>query len=342
MKNKKCNVKKYIFIVGIILLIGLLSFFGWKIYEINLDKENDKIVDKEKDNKDSERVVSSATPLLYEVTKEGSDNKIYLFGSIHIADNRAYPMNDKILNAFNNSDYLAVEFDIVAFEKDYKRQIEALSIMVCENGKTLKDYLSEETYNLLINYLKENNTYNKAYELYKPSMSYSLVQNVIGKKVKLDARKGIDNYFLKQAKKKKKKILELETPEFQYNLFEEISSELYDVLISSMIMEEEEAGKELVDLYESWLKGDAKAINKSEEIDEAEVSEEEKYLINEYREFNKKLLDDRNDEMTKKVEEYFDDNKRVFVVVGANHVIGEGGLADHLQKLGYTIEKVEY
>lgn len=131
MNNKKNNKKIYIFIISLVLLIvGLLSFFFWKDYNNKLDRDNDKVVDTDKANNDDEEVVSSATPLLYEVTKEGYDNKIYLFGSIHMADNRAYPMNDKIMEAYNNSDSLGVEFDIVAYSKDLKKQMATMQLML--------------------------------------------------------------------------------------------------------------------------------------------------------------------------------------------------------------------
>lgn len=344
MEYKKNNKKIYIFIVGLVLLIGvLLSFFIWKDYKDKLDRENDKVVDTDtSDNKDAEKVTSSATPLLYEVTKKGYDNKIYLFGSIHMADNRAYPMNDKIMEAYNNSDSLGVEFDIVAYSKDLKKQMEFMQLMLCEANKTLADYLDEETYEMLIKYLKDNKAYNKAYEVYRPVLLYSLITNVAGKKSNLNSNKGIDNYFLKRAKKDKKEILELESAEFQYNMLLSFPDELYALMIRESIAEEDLMIKELKDLYEAWLNGDATGIAGSEEMKAEDLADIDKNILAMLEDYNFKMLTDRNNSMTKKVDGYFKDKKNAFVVVGAAHIVGEDGLADKLQKLGYIVKVVDY
>lgn len=355
--NNKNNKKIFILIVGLILIIGgLLSFLIWKDYnkadkdkvaikdtlEKN-DNENDIVDDRDTlEKKDSESDISSATPLLYEVTKEGYDNKIYLFGSIHMADDRAYPMNDKIMEAFNNSDSLGVEFDLVAYSKDFSKQVETIKLMLCEENKTLADYLNEETYEMLIKYLKDNKAYNKAYEVYKPVLLYTLITNVAGEKSNLDSNKGIDNYFLKEAKKNKKEILELESPEFQYNLLISFPDELFDMMIKESITEEELMIEELKQLYEAWLKGDAKGIADSEEKDEDDLKDLDENILEMLEDYNYKMLTDRNNSMTKKVDDYFKNKKNVFVVVGAAHIVGEDGLANQLQELGYSVEIVHY
>lgn len=340
MNKQKGNMfKKYIFIIGVVLLIGgLLSFFIWKNYESNLG--NDEEITEKENSRDKEE--ANATPLLYEVTKEGRDNKIYLFGSIHMADNRAYPMNDKIMEAYNNSDSLGVEFDIVAFSKDFSKQVELMQLMLCEENKSLADYLDEETYEMLIQYLKENKSYNKIYEMYRPALLYSLISNIAGEKSKLDADKGIDNYFLKKAKKDKKEILELESSDFQYEMLVSFPDELYDLMIRESIVEEEMMINDLKALYEAWLKGDEAGFEDSEDINSEDFADIDENILRMIEEYNYKMLTERNNNMTKKVEDYFSDNKNVFVVVGAAHIVGEDAIAEQLQKKGYTVKIVEY
>lgn len=344
MNNKKSNKKKYIFIVlAVLLLGGLLSFLIWKDYNDKLGKENDKVVDTDKpNNNDEEKVSSSATPLLYEVTKDGYDNKVYLFGSIHMADNRAYPMNDKIMEAYNRSDSLGVEFDIVAYSKDFKKQMETMRLMLCEENKTLADYLDEEIYEILIKYLKDNKAYSKAYEVYRPALLYSLVSNIAVEKSDLDSDKGIDNYFLKKAKTDKKDILELESADFQYNMLLSFPDELYELMIRDSIDEEDLMVEELKELYEAWLKGDADKIVASEEVSAEDLVGIDENILEMIENYNYKMLTDRNNGMTKKVDGYFNDKKNVFVVVGAAHIVGEDGVAKQLEKMGYTVKVVEY
>ena len=44
--------------------------------------------------------------------------------------------------------------------------------------------------------------------------------------------------------------------------------------------------------------------------------------------------------MTEKAIEYFNDNKDVFYMVGAAHIIGDKGIVNNLKKQGFIIKQV--
>ncbi len=329
--------------VGIIVLVliglGLFFFLNRETYEE--DEEDTKQV--EKQEKKQKNKDDKATPLLYKVTKDGSDTVIYLFGSIHMADDRAYPMRDEIMNAYQESEYLAVEFDTVAYQKDYSKMAEDVKGMMYLDGTKLKDHLSEESYNKIVNYLKENDSYMSLYEVYKPVMFYSLVNTTVGNKSGLDSNKGIDAYFLNDAHKNNKKILEVESSDYQFGLFSRYSDKLFEVLILYMIENEEEGIQELKDLYDGWLKGDPTEII-SETGDEVPEEVIKKYgdSLKELETFNNELIDERNKNMAVVVKNYFKEDKNTFVVVGAAHIVGDKGIAKSLEKAGYNVEIVQY
>lgn len=289
--------------------------------------------------------MATATPLLYEVSKEGIDNKIYLFGSIHAADERAYPMQNKVMEVYNNSDYLAVELDLMAFKSDLSAQMEMLQMFLCENGKTLKDYLSSEGYAIIVEYMKDNDIYISTYEMYRPAMIYSLLSNVTIEKSKLDSKKGIDMYFLSEAKKDKKEILEIESAQMQYNLLSSLPDELYELIILSYIEQEEQEISDLKELYEGWLSGDVKSLSSSDDFDIDKIKvgkfefDKEMELLND---FNNELINNRNDGMNSVIDNYFKEGKNVFVVVGAAHVVGDNGLVNSLVKSGYNVSLIDY
>lgn len=289
--------------------------------------------------------MATATPLLYEVSKEGIDNKIYLFGSIHAADERAYPMQNKVMEVYNNSDYLAVELDLMAFKSDLSAQMEMLQMFLCENGKTLKDYLSSEGYAIIVEYMKDNDIYISTYEMYRPAMIYSLLSNVTIEKSKLDSKKGIDMYFLSEAKEDKKEILEIESAQMQYSLLSSLPDELYELIILSYIEQEEQEISGLKELYEGWLSGDVKSLSSSDDFDIDKIKvgkfefDKEMELLND---FNNELINNRNDGMNSVIDNYFKEGKNVFVVVGAAHVVGDNGLVNSLVKSGYNVSLIDY
>lgn len=339
--QKNMNKKRVIFVI--IALVCVLAFVVGGIF---IYKSLSRVDNKEEVQQEEKQTIQ---PLLYEVTKEGSKAKVYLFGSIHMADKRAYPLPDKVMNAYHASDYLAVEYDIVASSNNVKEQLALLEKMLCAPGKSLKDYLHEDTYEMLVNYLKDNGVYSSSYEVYRPVMMYSLLFNVLGEKSKLKADKGIDNYFLKEAKKDGKNILEVESSTFQTDLLTSFSDELFDLIIKCTIMEEQSQVDSLNALYEGWLVGDTNLLAEdSDEIDfdslDSVVDFYSEYpnLKEMLENYNKKLVYDRNESINQVVVNYLEEEKNVFVVVGAAHVVHQTGLAKTLHDLGYTVTKVAY
>ncbi len=353
MTNKK---KLLLGLVGLlaIALIGVCSFLLFKNNAKDDEKPKKDVEAKEvekkeeetKDNKDNKENKELATPLLYKVTKDGSDVVVYLFGSIHAADDRAYPMRDEIMKAFNDSEYLGVEIDIISAQKDMTSMMNALKPFVVESGKKLKDYMSPEGYKITIDYMKKNDLYNAAYELYKPAFIYTLMSQAYLAKSGLSADKGIDNYFLQEAHSKNKKIIEYESMEFQYEVLASLSPKLAEAMILSCIQGEKQAVKGVKDLFEGWLAGDEKKMLETGGTGESEEinidNEEYKDIIKESQEFNEKLVGNRNVDMVDKTKSFFDEGKNVFVVVGALHIIGDDGIANQLKLAGYHVEKVEY
>ena len=254
-------------------------------------------------------------------------------------------MRDEIMDAYTSSDYLAVEFDIVSYMKNLGKQTEDLKVLLYSNGDTIKNHMNEDIYNKMVDYLTENKVYNKLYDMYKPAFFYSLVTEVASTKSGLDLDKGIDMYFLNLAHNENKNILELESSSYQYNLLASFSDRLYEVIISSMMLSEEASIQEFKDLYEAWLIGDGEKIAENseseEEIDPEEFDDYSDVLL-EIETFNKKLVDDRNEAMLNKVDDYFKEDKKVFLVVGIAHIVGDKGIAKGLEEKGYNVSVVEY
>ena len=326
-------------LIGLIVvaLVGVGVFFF-----LNKDSKKDS---KKEDTKKEEKVEDKekATPLLYKVTKDGSDTEIYLFGSIHLADDRAYPMRDEILNAYNKSDNLAVEFDIVEYAKNTQQQMEDAKLLIYTDGTQISDHLSKESYDTIMQYIKNNNAYNSVYEMYKPVLFFTLMEQIQAVKSGLQQDKGIDLYFLNKAHEENKNIIDIESSSFQYGFLSGFSDRFYEYLILAGIVGEEESVNGLKNLYESWLKGDSAGIesSNSDEIDDS-AKFLDKDLLEEAKRFNEGFIYERNENMAKAVDGFYKEGKNTFVVVGVAHIVGDRGVAKLLEKEGYKVELVEY
>ncbi len=316
-KETKKKSLKYLIIIAVIVILAVSGFFIYKA----LNKEEDKTI----------------TPLLYKVTREGLPNEMYLFGSIHFAVDEDLKFPSYVTEAFNKSHYLACEIDITNYDA-----VSMVENMIYADGSTIKDHLKLETYDRLIKFLKDKNAYNSVYNYYNPSFIISLLSSLSASEAVISDGDGVDTTLINLAKEKGKTILEVESLEFQINMLADISDELYDIMINEALDDYQKTISLQKELYEAWKKGDeAKIISL---VSSEEIVADDKYsdqLKAEIDQYNKRMIDYRNEDMGVKAMRYFDSNQDVFFMVGALHIIGENGLIKTLQNNGYTVTQVK-
>ena len=286
------------------------------------------------------------TPLMYEVTKKGSDNKIYLFGSMHKVKLGEFDFPPYVTGAYEQSDYLACEADVVKYEETASIS-EKYKLVTYEDGSKLKDHLSEAVYKDLKEYLINNKIYDEVYESYNADTISSIISGKLISKAGLTGD-GVDEYFIKKANKDKKKILEVEGMKSQNELTKGFSDKLYELeLITIINFDEKDFKTELLKLYSDWKKGISIESEMPVDFDENDEELIKKYNLDKeeikelLEDYNKKLLYDRNEYMADKLIEYFEDNKKVFFMVGAAHLPGNKGIATILARKGYTVKIVK-
>lgn len=330
MEVKKNKKFEYIIIALMLVLIAVGSFLIYKKYSNKKEKEEEiDVTEKEK-----------VTPLIYKITHDDSDNVIYLFGSIHVASLGELEFPDYLMDAYNTSDYLAVEMDLVDYMENASTNIEeVMKQNTYQDGSTIKDHVSSDTYDALVKFMKENYSYNEEMDKYNAYFFESLLTSLVLNKSGLDASSGIDIYFLTLAKKDKKEILEVESYEFQVALLTGFPDRYYELSINSIIEDIDGSVQEIKDLYAAWKRGNEEELYElsKTDLDDPELTKEEKELLIDY---DKKVLIDRNVNMASKLEEYFKEDKKVFYMVGAAHLVGDDGIASLLKEHGYNVEKM--
>lgn len=314
-----------------LVLIMLISFVGCGKKEVEKEKEPETpVVDP-----------NTNDALLWEVKSDTAT--IYLAGSIHVADEDTYPLQQKLLDAFNSSDAIAVEVDVVAMQKDMELMNEMSNMMIYSDGTNLKDHVSEETIALFNQYVEEHGISGLTSEqiellyIYKPWVLQSLISSDLTVEAGFDGNLGIDMYFINQANEKGMEIIEVESAMFQYTMLDNYSSELQELLLRGAIEgDREESIQELKDMLDIWERGDIAGLEELLASETEDLTEDELKL---YDEYNKAMIVNRNIAMTDKVEELLKGDKDVFYMVGSAHMVGEEGIVKLLQERGYTVTK---
>lgn len=267
------------------------------------------------------------TPAMWKVTKDNKE--MYLFGSIHATQDGAENLPDYVENAFDECDYLAMEIDIERVMNNFEESLNLMQRLMYTDGTTIKDHISEETYNAAVKYLTESGLYSSYYDSFKPMMWISLLETANSG---LNSAKSMESIMTAKATEAGKEILEVESMDIQLNVFEKVSDKLADIMILSYTqLDEAESAESEAELYNSWKHGEVVGDTDEEIPDEYKAD---------YEIYRTAMLTDRNAGMADKAEEYMNDGKKVFFMVGAAHMYGNDGIVELLKDRGYTVERV--
>ena len=270
--------------------------------------------------------------------EDSNGNYIYMMGSIHIGDDSVNYMPDYIMDAYNDSDTLTVELDISSYLNDSSKATEVMQYLMYTDGSTIKEHISEDTYNKAVEYLKSFNMYNEAFDKMRPYMWVSLISSTIQNNTELSIYNGVDYKFLQMAQADNKPVVELETFAGQFDAMNSFSDALNDLMISQML--DENYGTSITDatmlLYECWKNG---TLSDELLIDTTFTQQaNDDYPL--YEEYIEKLITNRNITMAKSAEESINSGSKTFFMVGFLHFCGDQGIISLLEKDGYTVTRL--
>ncbi len=314
-----------------------------------------------------------AKPLFYRVTGENGE-QMWLFGTIHLGDERTAYLPDEIYDAFYASDALAIECDVDAFsdrvEEDEDLQKKLSESYFFSDGSTLQEHIdTPDLYEDAVKMLKATGEYYYNSEHSKAYLwSSSIDDFYLRQGYSLTREKGVENRLMKLAEEDDMPIWDVEDP-VEHNLFVlNYSDHLLEfILFCSVAGDAQEYWEETQELYERWCEGDEETL-KEEIADEPWVLEEEDFdlesltgealeraqaaiadleninakLAEIEQEYNQAMSTDRNAIMVDKAKEYLESGDTVFYAVGLAHLLEEDGLINGLRDAGYTVELVEY
>lgn len=287
---------------------------------------------------------SGSDSMVWEViAPDGS--KMYMMGSIHSGVDDMYPLSQTALDRFDAADALAVENDIIALEEDSEILTELAWYMMYLDGTTVEDHISAENFEKLDRYLDgvdlpDGYTKQLAYML-KPIFISSLIEQAFTDEI-CDSDMGIDRFFLLRARDQNKKIVDIEDPFDSYIALSEFSDEYGEEVIADIVSESAEESKRstqesLKKYLEYFSKKDSRGIMEYLESDEGSydgLTAREREMVEEY---NRVMLDDRNDIMADRAEEFMESGETYFYIVGIAHLAGETGLIQQLRDRGYEV-----
>lgn len=262
--------------------------------------------------------------LMWKVTSPTTT--VYLVGSIHVATPELYPLPEAMESAFAASKVLAVEVNIKNLDSAKSNEL-TQTLGLYGEGDSLSRHISKQTSDALDNFCNKHGVPRETLENFKPWLAALTSAVIAFQQAGEDFHMGVDEHFLNEVKSTQR-IDEFETADYQISIFSSSSEQDQEQLLVSSLKDIDSVKEWTGKVQEAYITGDDGKLKKMLE---------EQF---EPRTFYKKLIEDRNINMEKRVEEYLKGKEQCFVVVGSGHLIGDNGVVKLLEDKKYKVERV--
>lgn len=282
-----------------------------------LEAQSSKVVQK------NERLPNS---LLWKISGEGLKDS-YLFGTIHIIDDKEFFYPNGTMAALDKVDKIVYEIDMAEMN-DMSNAMSLMQKAFMSDNKTLKDVMNEEDYSLVSAHFEKMGLPIILLQRIKP-MFLTIFAGGDIKPGDLQSGK-IKSYEMEFAKEAEKRSLEsggLESIEFQISIFDEIPEEDQAAMLIETIKSGDTGSDQMKEMVDIYKKQDITAMQEMMKSDDT---------IKEYEDI---LLVKRNKNWIPKIRSMMI-NQPVFFAVGAGHLGGEMGVIKLLRKEGLKVSPV--
>lgn len=253
--------------------------------------------------------------MLWEISGNGLSSPSYLFGTIHVKDQRAFQFNDSVMVKLNQCDAFAPE---IVLTPELEQQLGA-SILL--EGTTLKELYSAEDYEFIAKIINES--MGMDITLFNGIKPMALSVMVMETRMDQSMPHTLDKYLENEAREANKEILSVEKLEDQLKLF--------DMVDADAVLDYFKKLEEYDDFTESMIR--------LYEAEDVEGLVELIYSDSTWLSMMNVMLRDRNYTMTESIDKMIQ-GRTTFVAIGSGHLGGAEGVVKLLRKKGYQVEAV--
>ena len=258
----------------------------------------------------------------------GDHNTVYLAGSVHLLKANDSALPAAFDRAYSSSQSLVMEIDL--------GKVDAASAgeWMAENAilppeKDLHQVLGDARYQRVSTEMGRLGQSVETFEHFQPWVVGITLTELEYAKAGFSSDSGVEQQLEHRAQADGKATAGLETLEQQLGLFQTLTPDQQNKFLDLTLKDLRETDSETQLIVSAWRTGD--------------VAKLAALLSQEYQEFPalyQLLVTQRNRSWEPQIQQFLHDNHNYFVVVGALHLVGQGGLLDLLRKDGYKVEQL--
>lgn len=258
--------------------------------------------------------------LLFEISGNNLQKPSYIFGTMHLLCKGDFEMSEGMISKIKSSEILAMEMDL----DDPTMAFKIMGKMKMKGDSSLSDLMPQPRYDSLRSYLKDSlNLPPMMFQKTKPFLIYSLILT----KLLPCQTLMLETEIMKIGKGKK--VVGLETLDFQLALMDKMSYQLQADYLLETLADKEKTILEFKEMAEAYKKRDLEILLKSIDAEKGMMAD-----------FENEMLHKRNQAWIPGIKNLVSD-KSTFIAVGAGHLGGEKGVLQLLKNEGFTIKTIE-
>ncbi len=274
---------------------------------------------------------SAYSPPFWEV--RSGNSSVYLFGTIHVGRADFYPLPAAIESAFRKSDVLALEVN----PANEQEAVAAVMSAMYAPPDNIENHLSSS---VISNVIDVSAAYGIPFEQFRQMKPYLLMFTLTTleyARLGYNAQQGIEVHLSQRASMEGKRVTALESMSEQMQMLDKLSPQLQTAMLQITVDEiaNGEVAALVAKMIEAWRSGNTEALD-------TVLSAEERRLEDALaQEFHERFLTERNINMANQIENMLRNGERVFVAVGAMHMVGEDGIPAILAAKGYQVRRLQ-
>ena len=259
---------------------------------------------------------------------EGTSNRVYLLGSIHLLRERDHPLPQVIGRAYEDAETLYMELDMDDLDP-LATQATITRLGMLEEGISLRDVMGEELYAEAAAAASELEIPLEMLDRTEPWYAAITVEQLVLARIGFNAAYGVEMHLLRKASGDGKEILGFETLGQQLGYLDGLSLEAQRELLMQTLTEGAAIREIMDDLILAWRSGDIDYLEQTLLDD-----------LSGYPELYDTIVADRNRLWVDTIDDLLDDGEDYLVIVGALHLVGEDGVPRLLEQRGIRITQM--
>lgn len=259
---------------------------------------------------------------------QGSQNSVYLLGSIHLLRPQDHPLPPAIELVYDAADVLVMELDMD--DLDYVSVMATMrELGVLENETRLRHLLGKELYAQASAAAEATEIPLDLLDQSEPWLAAITVQEMLAMRVGFSGELGIEQYLTSKARVDGKPILGLETVGEQLGFLDGLPMDVQSQWLVHSLVDGLRIEMLVDQLVAAWRSGDIDYLE-TELLHEASMSPE----------LHQALLVQRNLNWIDKIVDYLDDDEDYLIVVGAAHLVGDDGVIKLLSERDVAVSQL--